>query len=183
MKDKKQAIFQSALQLINDYGFHGMSMGQLAKHANVAAGTIYHYFKSKEEMICILYDSNIEQLMVRVKAAETSSTDYKERFYAMWWALYDYHIEHPCVLRFYEQFVNSPYFKEVKESPITDLCQNFFQEGIKTGLIANNRTDVLSSLMIGNIISTLKMKFYKDINLSKSEINSIIDLLWKGLSA
>ncbi|UXX77689.1 TetR/AcrR family transcriptional regulator [Reichenbachiella carrageenanivorans] len=183
MRDRKQAIFQSALELINDYGFHGMSMGQLAKHADVAAGTIYHYFKSKEEMICVLYATHIEQVQVRLEQANDPTLAYKDRFYAIWWAMYDYHIEHSYVLRFYEQFVNSPYFKDVKSNPVLELFEDFLEEGMAAGLITKSRSDILSSLMIGNTISALKMKFYKNLNLSKLEINSIIDLLWKGLSA
>ncbi|MFC0182895.1 helix-turn-helix domain-containing protein [Pseudarcicella hirudinis] len=32
------------LELIVKHGFHASPMSDVAKHANVAAGTIYHYF-------------------------------------------------------------------------------------------------------------------------------------------
>lgn len=183
MKDKKQAIFDSALELINENGFHGTSMGQLAKHANVAAGTIYHYFKGKEEMICALYTNNLDRLFAVILEANDLEKTYKERFYAIWWAFYDFHIVNPRILRFYEQFVNSPYYDEHKGVEITNFYHSFFEEGIAAGVISKNRPEVLTSLMLGNGVSALKMKFYKNINLSREEINGIIDMLWKGLSA
>src|SRR5690606_31556619 len=56
--DKKKAIFESTLELIKENGFHGTPMSLVAKNACVAAGTIYHYFKSKDELICELYAYN-----------------------------------------------------------------------------------------------------------------------------
>ena len=37
---KKQAIFESTLELIKDHGFHGAPVSLVAKNAGVAAGTI-----------------------------------------------------------------------------------------------------------------------------------------------
>ena len=62
--DKKQAIFESTLALIRDHGFHGAPMSLVAKNAGVAAGTIYHYFESKEALLkaVIEQDSPVQSL-------------------------------------------------------------------------------------------------------------------------
>ncbi|PTS95622.1 TetR family transcriptional regulator, partial [Pedobacter sp. HMWF019] len=52
---KRDAILNSTLELVKSHGFHGAPMSQIAKNANVAAGTIYHYFDSKETLIIELY--------------------------------------------------------------------------------------------------------------------------------
>src|SRR5690606_41909398 len=54
--DKIDSIFKSTLHLIKDNGFHGTPMSQIAKHADVAIGTIYHYFPSKDELILALFE-------------------------------------------------------------------------------------------------------------------------------
>jgi AcrR family transcriptional regulator len=53
--EKKKAIFESTLELVRENGFHGTPMSLVAKKAGVAAGTIYHYFESKDALIIALH--------------------------------------------------------------------------------------------------------------------------------
>jgi AcrR family transcriptional regulator len=49
-KDSKTAIIHAAHSLFLEQGFHGTSMRQIAKHAEIALGGIYNYFSGKEEI-------------------------------------------------------------------------------------------------------------------------------------
>ncbi|MDD2501941.1 MAG: helix-turn-helix domain containing protein, partial [Geobacter sp.] len=49
--DKRIAVIQATIELVAEYGFHGSPMSRVAKRAGVAAGTIYHYFESKDALI------------------------------------------------------------------------------------------------------------------------------------
>jgi len=49
--DKKKCIIQSALDLIQENGFHASPVSQVAKNAGVAASTIYTYFENKDALI------------------------------------------------------------------------------------------------------------------------------------
>ncbi|MEM8861747.1 MAG: TetR/AcrR family transcriptional regulator [Chloroflexota bacterium] len=46
----QQALIQSAYKLFLQKGYHGTSMRQIAKGANLALGGIYNHFASKEEI-------------------------------------------------------------------------------------------------------------------------------------
>jgi AcrR family transcriptional regulator len=48
--DKRGAIMRAAVQLFGRGQYHGTTIPSLAKAAGVAEGTIYNYFKSKEEV-------------------------------------------------------------------------------------------------------------------------------------
>ena len=48
---KERAIHQKGLQLIVEEGFDGLSMHKLAKAAGVSPGTIYIYYKDREDLI------------------------------------------------------------------------------------------------------------------------------------
>ena len=45
---KRDLILQTTLELITELGFHATPMSLIIKKSDVASGTIYHYFKSKE---------------------------------------------------------------------------------------------------------------------------------------
>lgn len=44
--NKKEAIFESTLKLVDEGGFHGTPVSQIAAQAQVATGTIYHYLRA-----------------------------------------------------------------------------------------------------------------------------------------
>ena len=50
---KKEKILETTLQLIAKNGLNASPMSMIAKEANVATGTIYHHFKSKEEIMLV----------------------------------------------------------------------------------------------------------------------------------
>jgi len=43
------------LELVVKQGIHATPMSLVARNAKVAIGTIYHYFESKEEILCEIY--------------------------------------------------------------------------------------------------------------------------------
>jgi len=55
----RESIIDSASQLFSQNDYHEVMIEDVAKNANIAKGTVYNYFDSKEE----LYFSLIEQKM------------------------------------------------------------------------------------------------------------------------
>ena len=49
--DRPAAIRRALRNLVADRGFHGASMGAVAKEAGVATGTAYVHYESKEELV------------------------------------------------------------------------------------------------------------------------------------
>ncbi|MDP6931179.1 MAG: helix-turn-helix domain-containing protein, partial [Planctomycetota bacterium] len=50
-KDKEERILQAAVRLFGRKGYHASSIADIADEAGVAAGTIYLYFKRKEDLL------------------------------------------------------------------------------------------------------------------------------------
>lgn len=53
--NKKEQILNAALKLFVEFGFHGTPTSKIAKIANVSNGTLFNYFKTKDELIVELY--------------------------------------------------------------------------------------------------------------------------------
>ena len=47
-KDKKQIILDIATRLFSRYGYNKTSLDEVASEAQIAKGTVYYYFSSKE---------------------------------------------------------------------------------------------------------------------------------------
>ncbi|MBQ4491867.1 MAG: helix-turn-helix transcriptional regulator, partial [Deltaproteobacteria bacterium] len=50
-KDRRTSILEAALGLIAERGFHGTPAALIAERAGVGVGTIYRYFRDKDELI------------------------------------------------------------------------------------------------------------------------------------
>lgn len=55
--DKYQRIIEAAIDVIAEKGFHNSRVSDIAERANVADGTVYLYFKSKEQILMTALDS------------------------------------------------------------------------------------------------------------------------------
>jgi len=49
-RDRREDILQASLKLFAEKGFHGTSMRDIARSADITEGLIYHYFASKRDL-------------------------------------------------------------------------------------------------------------------------------------
>lgn len=75
--DRKQLILEAASKSFSMFGYKATTMDQVAKLANVGKGTIYTFFKNKEE----LFDEIIQGLVREMKGAAEESYDESKSFY------------------------------------------------------------------------------------------------------
>src|SRR5260370_1837360 len=61
--DKRERILGAAVRVFARSGFHATRVSEVAKAAGVADGTIYLYFKSKEELLVSLFEDRVEKLL------------------------------------------------------------------------------------------------------------------------
>lgn len=61
--DKRELILEAALELFRQNGFRRTSMEDIAEAADIAKGTLYLYFKSKEELFAALGHNLVEQVI------------------------------------------------------------------------------------------------------------------------
>ena len=181
--DKKMAIFESTLFLIKEHGFQA-PMSLIAKNASVAAGTIYHYFPSKDQLIWEMFQYNKEKIIKVIKQALKEDAPYRDKFFKIWMSVYKFYAENTGVLIFFEQYVNSPYNEKKNPDHLQDRpLYNFFLEGIKTRQIKSIKADILLTLFIGSITSAAKLHAFGDIRLEKTDLKNIIEILWQGIAS
>ena len=75
-RPKYQQIIQAALEVIAENGYHASQVSKIAKRANVADGTIYLYFKNKEDILISVFRERmgefINQIEESIRDKETS---------------------------------------------------------------------------------------------------------------
>ena len=66
-KDKRQRILNAAIKVFAKNGFYATRVSEIAKAAGVADGTIYLYFKNKDDVLISLFDDGLRRLLVILK--------------------------------------------------------------------------------------------------------------------
>jgi TetR/AcrR family fatty acid metabolism transcriptional regulator len=69
MKDenKHQKILQAAVRVFAEKGFYNSRVSEIAKEASVADGTIYLYFKNKDDILISLFEEEFGQIVENMR--------------------------------------------------------------------------------------------------------------------
>jgi len=67
--DKYHRILDAAIQVFAEQGFHQSTISQIAKKAGVADGTIYLYFKNKDDILVQFFSYKTKQVFDRFRKA------------------------------------------------------------------------------------------------------------------
>jgi TetR/AcrR family fatty acid metabolism transcriptional regulator len=71
--DKRRQILDAAIRVFARQGFHSTRVADIADEAGVAYGLVYHYFKSKEEVLNELFSERWSLLLSAIEEADRSA--------------------------------------------------------------------------------------------------------------
>ena len=138
--DKRSRIIEAAVEVFAAKGFHQSRVTDIATLANVADGTIYLYFKSKEDLLLSVFEEKMGHLITEASAALEDIQDPLERLRE----LAHYHFrqvrDHRAVaevlsveLRLSNKFLRE--YRPTKLWEYLDLFGSAMREGQRLGLI------------------------------------------------
>jgi len=77
--DKREAILRAAIQVFAHNGYFNSKVADIAREAGIADGTVYLYFKSKEEILHSIFDQSMEKAIADGKQQLAEITDPREK--------------------------------------------------------------------------------------------------------
>lgn len=78
-RPKYMQIIDAAVEVIAENGYHQSQVSKIAKQAGVADGTIYLYFKNKEDILISLFKEKMGQFIERMEEEVKEKTTAKEK--------------------------------------------------------------------------------------------------------
>ena len=79
MTDKREAILRAATRVFAARGFFQSQVADVARAAGVAAGTVYLYFRSKDDLLVSLFERSMRDALAAIRAALDGVEDPRER--------------------------------------------------------------------------------------------------------
>jgi len=77
--DKRTRILKAAVKVFAKNGFYATRVSEIAKAAGVADGTIYLYFKNKDDVLITIFEEGISQLLTILREVSESNEPFEER--------------------------------------------------------------------------------------------------------
>ena len=77
--DKRSAILRAAISVFANNGYFNSKVADIAREAGVADGTVYLYFKSKEEILHSIFDRSMEEAIAIGRKQLADITDPREK--------------------------------------------------------------------------------------------------------
>ena len=77
--DKRSAILDAATAVFAERGFFNAQVADIARGAGIAAGTVYLYFRSKDEILTSIFDRTMKEAIAEGRAAVADEDDPIER--------------------------------------------------------------------------------------------------------
>ncbi len=78
-RPKYMQIIDATVEVIAENGYHQSQVSKIAKQAGVADGTIYLYFKNKEDILISLFKEKMGQFIERMEEEVKEKTTAKEK--------------------------------------------------------------------------------------------------------
>jgi TetR/AcrR family transcriptional regulator, repressor of fatR-cypB operon len=185
--NKRDDILQAALEIISEHGFHGAPMSTIAEKAGVGAGTIYCYFKSKDELIIEINRILEEKMLLAMEKNYPFNKDIKKRFFHLYNTVFTYLINHPVHFRFLEQYFYSPYGVSVHKERIVgtsgepNIFQKLVKQGIEQKVIKDMPLFMHFAIAYGPIIILVRNHVLGLVELDNIQINQAIEAVWDAI--
>ncbi len=184
-------LLEAARTVFAKKGFHGATVDEIAAAAGVAKGTVYLYYRSKQDVYWGALEHGITELhnQIRTRLAQEETPEKKVRefiaikvhyfeanreFFRIYFSELGSGFSHPAQMpRNFEEL----YLQQAS------LLEEAIRQGIERGEIREIRADTaavaISDLIRGIIVQRLLGWSKKDV---ESDINFVFDLVWRGIA-
>jgi AcrR family transcriptional regulator len=134
----KEAIFEATTIVLSEHGAKGLTMDRVAAAAKLAKGSLYNYFRSKEDLLRFVYDRIIEPIAQHVEQIATGDLPALAKLERMLCTLFEQTAQHRGVLGV---LLRDDLGRDVCETSLQSARQNarqyfvtIFDQGMREGV-------------------------------------------------
>lgn len=167
----KREIMDAALRLFSEKGYHNVSMEEIAKEAEFSVGTLYNFFKSKEELYKnLIYEVSDKFHSLLIKAIEREGNEI-ERLKSYLKKKGEIFKENLAIIKLYFAETKGASFsviagleKELRERyhDFLQRLSKLFEEGIRKGVFEEVADPFYLAVAIDNVSNSFLFLWLED---------------------
>lgn len=138
--DRKKMIIEAATKSFTLFGYKATTIEQVAKLANVGKGTIYTFFKNKEELFDEIVVTLIEDMKAEAEKVIDPALMFFENAHRALYRILEFRLEHQLTIKLFqeEREMGTPAVQEVMvklEASIITYIRKWIELAIANGKI------------------------------------------------
>lgn len=175
MNKTKNLIFTSAIKVFSINGYDRATMDGIASEAGVAKGTLYYYFKSKEEIFKYIISEGMKVIQEEIDEAVSKTDGEIERLRTV------FKTQLSLVNRnrdFFKVVASQLWGKEIRQFELRDIVNNyinyiesFISTSINAKMIKKGNSMLITYLFVG-ILSSCSIY---EVSQNEENIDDIVD--------
>ncbi|MDD2317293.1 MAG: TetR/AcrR family transcriptional regulator [Desulfobacterales bacterium] len=194
---RRQQIIVAAKRVFSDKGFNKSTMEDIAQEAELSPGTLYLYFKNKEELYASLSLRILQYLLISLDHVGTQEDQSPEaKLDAMIRAMYDVYEFDPLIIINMFHLQSSETLKNLSSEFLSEIeilskkaisaMAAIFQEGTEKGVFIDKHpvalADVFWSIFSGVVLwEASKKTFNPEKDFLKITLEAAFDIFKRGL--
>jgi len=182
---RRAAVLAAALELFERVGYGNVAMSKIAASAGVAAGTIYTYFRSKEELANALYRECKLALAGELLDVAPDDGGARAEFGRVWRSLVTFAAAQPAALSFLENHRHDVYLDDESKAlsaAIDAGAADFVRRGQRSGEIRSGPPEALVALVFGSFVGLLRAGHEGRLPVDSALLTELESTVW-GLLA
>ena len=184
ISDKRTALLNATLTLVNNHGFHNAPMSKIAQVAGVAPATIYLYFENKQDLVNKLYLEVKEDFSNCAFEGYSDDLSVIKGFEMIWFNIANYKLNQTKEANFLSQCDNSPMIEEaIRVEGLKHLqpLLNLWEKGRKEGVIKPLSDYVLYAFTVYPLSFLLGMQEREIYTLSEESKAETFKAAWDAI--
>ena len=163
IKTQTQAdkIIEAAARLFGSQRFHEVRMEDVADAAEVGKGTLYRYFRDKEELYVGLLERALAQFQERIESEVAKASGARACLEALVAAILDYHDENPHPMGLIQRGEvahkgDKPFVWNYTRADLLRLVEDLFKEGRAQGEFDIADPELTAMMLLGGIRTVIR---------------------------
>jgi AcrR family transcriptional regulator len=185
---RKDSIVLAAQKLFSQFGPRKTSVDEIARLAQVSKGTIYNYFKNKDEIHSAVVERELTTLMEQIKETVAKENDSAGKVRAYLLAKLSrmrelvnfYHVTREDALQYW------PLIKGMKEKYLKaerSILVDILTEGNDRGELVVSEPELFAHIIAASTSGMEAPWLLSDLSLSLEEfVDSVVEVFFKGLA-
>jgi AcrR family transcriptional regulator len=183
--EKKTRYLQSAIKLFVAKGVKNTSTAAIAKDAGTAAGTLFLYFPTKQDLIHELVLKIGREQSDSIKSLLAPSLSARETFFTIWEGSIHWFLENMESYQYIRQVRDSGMIADevVRESEqFFDYYYRAIQKGLAEGAIKTYPIELIGTFLYQNIVAVMNLiSSGTDADQHNVYIQNGFDIFWDGI--
>jgi AcrR family transcriptional regulator len=183
--EKKSKYLDAALKLFVTHGVQNTSTAAIAKKAGTAAGTLFLYFPTKQDLINELVMEIVKAQSDTINSALTPTLSAQDSFWAIWEASIRWFMDNLEAYQYIQQIRDSGIIPDDiihQSNAYFDFYYTAIQKGLSEDAIKPYSVDLIGELLYRGIIAIMNLvKTTKDRAQQEEYIHAGFEIFWNGI--